>query len=73
MSETRAERVRRIRDTLECGMHRAVEIERGVHVVGMIERAKAFGGNADLCDAMREMALDQYRIRDTDMMNRIKR
>ncbi|KRR21652.1 hypothetical protein CQ13_06270 [Bradyrhizobium retamae] len=61
------ELVKRIRDKLECGLHRAVEIERGLRVVGLIERAKAFGSDTDLCDALRDMALDQYRIRDFDM------
>lgn len=64
---TRTDRVRHIRDKLECGMHRAVEIERGLHVVSLIENAKWRGVNSYLCDAMHEMALDQYQIRSLDM------
>jgi len=66
-NDVRTNRVKHIRDTLECGMQRAVEIERGRLILKKIDAARWRGANRNLCDAMREMALDQYRIRDFDM------
>ncbi|MBR0883500.1 hypothetical protein ABIF65_002531 [Bradyrhizobium japonicum] len=67
MSWTRAARVRRIRDTLECGMDRAVEIERGTFLLDYLDRAKALGSNDGLTDVLREVVLDQYAIRGIDL------
>ncbi|MGX9428037.1 hypothetical protein [Bradyrhizobium sp. LeoA1S1] len=67
MTDTRLKRVRRIRDDLECGLHRAVEIERGAFLLDYLDRAKALGSTDGLADVLREVVLDQYRIRDIDM------
>ncbi|MBP1064577.1 hypothetical protein JOE51_006044 [Bradyrhizobium japonicum] len=67
MSWTRAARVRQIRDTLECGMHRAVEIERGMFLLDYCDRAKALGSTDGLADVLREVVLDQYAIRGIDL------
>ena len=67
MSWTRAARVRQIRDTLECGMHRAVEIEGDMFLLDYCDRAKALGSTDGLADVLREVVLDQYAIRGIDL------
>ncbi|WP_461319385.1 hypothetical protein [Bradyrhizobium barranii] len=46
--------MRHIRETLECGMHRAVEIERGMFLLDYCDRAKALGSTDGLADVLRE-------------------
>ncbi|WP_316169433.1 hypothetical protein [Bradyrhizobium sp. SZCCHNRI1058] len=41
MMEGQAERVRRIREALECGMHRAVEIDHALRLLDFIDRTQA--------------------------------
>ncbi len=67
MSHSRADRVRQIRDALECGMHRAVEIERAIQLLSYIDQVKALGSTDGLMDVMREVVLDQYQVRDIDL------
>ncbi|MHC2577933.1 hypothetical protein ACVI1J_000353 [Bradyrhizobium diazoefficiens] len=67
MSETRADRVRRIRDILECGMHRAVEIDRAVQLLDYIDRAEALDPSNLMMNVMRQVVLDQYNVRNLDL------
>lgn len=67
MNEAHAERVRRIRDKLECGLHRAVEIDRAVQLLDYIDRAEALDPSNLMLNVMRQVVLDQYNVRNLDL------
>lgn len=62
----KADRVRRIRDRLECGMQRASEIEKADRLLTWIDHIEQGGSINELSEIMRHVVLDQYRVRDFD-------
>jgi hypothetical protein len=59
-------RVKDIRDGLECGMDRAGQIERAERLVDWIDHARETRSMDDLANAIREVVLDQYGVRNFD-------
>jgi hypothetical protein len=65
-AKKKAARVRHIADKLECGVHRAAEIEKAERLIDWIEHIKNGGSISELSEIMYQVVLDQYRVRDFD-------
>ncbi|WP_047308838.1 hypothetical protein [Rhodopseudomonas palustris] len=62
-----AVRARAINHRLGCGLHRAKEIDRAALLLDALQGAKTFRSFDDLCAVVREVILDQYRVRGIDL------
>jgi hypothetical protein len=62
----RTDRVRHIRDRLECGMQRASQIEKASRLLDWIDHIEQGGSINELSEVMRQVVLDQYGVRDMD-------
>lgn len=64
MTQKRLDRIKHIRAKLGTGLQTAQEVERGEYVIGLIKHGRTYNSTTALADAMHEMALDLYGVRN---------